>query len=188
MKKLIISFIFLFILSCQPIEKIDSVVFDNNQFSKFAILSASIEINEIFEKKISHPFIGHTLEIDPSQRIINWVNDNFKAIGNENLFTVTILDASLTQLEFENKEAKNFDEKINYKYELFYLIEFNLYDDSRNLVASTLVENARSTTSGLFISIQERENIINELVYQGLNDITNESKLLLKKYMGNFIL
>ena len=188
MKKKIIPFIFLFIFSCQPIERIDSVVFDNNQFSKFDILSASIEINETYKKKISNPYIGHSLEIDPSQRIINWVNDNFKAIGNENLFTVTILDASLTQIEFENNEAKNFDEKTNYKYELFYLIEFNLFDDSRNLVASTLVENARSTTSGIFISIQEKENIINELVYQGLNDITNESTLLLKKYMGNFIL
>ena len=93
------------------------------------------------------------MEVDPSKRIINWVKNNFKAIGNENIFTVTILDASLTQTEIENSEAKNFDEKTNYKYELFYLIEFNLYDDSRNLVASTLVENSRSTTSGLFISI-----------------------------------
>jgi len=188
MKRIIILFVFLFFLSCQPIEKIDSVVFDNNQFSKFDILSTSVEITEIFEKKISSPYIGHTLEVDPSQRIINWVNNNFKAIGNENIFTVTILDASLTQNEIENNEAKNFDEKTNYKYELFYLIEFNLYDDSRNLVASTLVENVRSTTSGLLTSIQERENIINDLVYQGLNDISNESKVLLMKYMGDFIL
>jgi hypothetical protein len=188
MKKLIILFVSFCIFSCQPIEKIERIVFDNNQFSKFDILSNSIEITEIFEKKISNPYIGHTLEVDPSQRIINWVNDNFKAIGNENIFTVTILDASLTQNEIENIEAKNFDEKTNYKYELFYLIEFNLYDDSRNLVASTLVENSRSTTSGLFISIQEREKIIDDLVYQGLNDISNESKLLLIKYMGDFIL
>ena len=52
----------------------------------------------------------------------------------------------------------------------------------------TLVENSRSTTSGLFISIQEKENIIDDLVYQGLNDISNESNLLLIKYMGDFIL
>ena len=68
------------------------------------------------------------------------------------------------------------------------LIEFNLYDDSKNLIASTLVENSRSTTSGLLISIQEREKIIDDLVYQCLNDISNESKLLLVKYMGDFIL
>ena len=188
MKRFLVLFIFLINLSCQPIEKIEQVVFDNSQFAQFDIFSKSIEIITIFEKKISDPYIGHTLKVSPTKRIVNWVNENFKPIGNENKFIIKILDASLTQNKFENKEAKNFDEKTNYKYELFYLIEFNLYDDSRNLVASTLVENSRSTTSGLFISILEREKIIDDLVYQGLNDISNESKLLLIKYMGDFIL
>ncbi len=189
MKKLItILFFLLASISCQPIEKIDQVVFDNSQFSHFNILSTSIEIKEIFEKKISDPYIGHTLKINPSQRIINWVNDNFKSIGSENIFNVTILDASITQTQFENKEAKNFDEKNNYKYELFYLLEFNLFDDSKKLVASTLVETSRSTTSGLYISIQEKENIINDLIYNSLVDISNESKKLLTNYMGNYIL
>ena len=188
MNKIIILFIFVFFFSCQPIEKIDSIVFDNNQFSKFDILSNEIKINQIFEKKISDPFIGYTLETSTSQRIINWVNNNFNAIGNENIFIVSILDASLSQTEFENNEATNFDEKINYKYELFYLLEFNLYDESRNLIATTLVETSRSTTSGLYISIQEKENIINDLVYQSLKDLSDESKLLLTKYMGDYIL
>ena len=189
MKKLSVIFFFLIVsVACQPVEKINQIVFDNNQFSKFNILSDSIEIIEIFERKISDPYIGHTLKVSPSERIINWINDNFKAIGNENIFTVTILDASLSQSEFENREAKNFDEKINYKYELFYLVEFNLYDESRNLIATTLVESSRSTTSGLYISIQEKENIINDLVYQSLNDLSSESKILLTKYMSNYIL
>ena len=140
------------------------------------------------KKKFSDPYIGHTLKVDPSQRIINWVNDNFKSVGNENIFVVSILDASLTQTEFENTEAKNFDEKINYKYDLFYLIEFNLFNDSRDLIATTVVETSRSTTSGLYISIHEKENIINDLIYQSLNDLSSESNILIKKYMSAFIL
>ena len=96
------------------IRKSKNIVFDNNQFAHFNILSTSIEIKEIFEKKISDPYIGHTLKVNPSERIINWINENFKPIGNENIFNVTILDASITQIQFENKEAKNFDEKKNY--------------------------------------------------------------------------
>ena len=188
MKNLFTLFLFLIILSCNPIEKIDTVVFDNNQFSKFDILSSNIETKIIFEKKISDPYIGHSLEVNPSQRIISWINDNFKAVGNENLFLISILDASLSQTEFENIEAKNFDEKINYKYETFFLIEFNLYDDSKNLVATTLIETSRSTTSGLYISIHDRESIINELIYESLNDLSNESNVMLKEYMGAFIL
>ena len=189
MKKLILNFLFLLMLiACQPIEKVNHIVFDNNQFAHFDILSNSIEIKEIFEKKISDPYIGHTLKINPSQRIINWINENFKPIGNENTFIVTILDASITQTQFENIEAKNFDEKKNYKYELFYLLEFSLFDDSSNLVASTLVETSRSTTSGIYISIQEKDNIIDDLIYNSLIDISNETKKLLTTYMANYLL
>ena len=189
MKKLIINFLFLLtVMACQPIEKVNQIVFDNSQFAHFNILSSSIEIQEIFEQKITDPYIGHTLKINPSERIINWINDNFKPIGNENIFNVTILDASITQTQFENKDAKNFNEKINYKYELFYLLEFSLFDDSGNLVASTLVETSRSTTSGIYISIQEKENIIDDLIYNSLVDISSETKKQLINYMANYIL
>jgi len=189
MKKFIIILLFLItIKACQPIEKVNHIVFDNSQFSQFDILSTSVEIKEIFEKKISDPYIGHTLTVNPSQRIINWINNNFKPTGNENIFNVTILDASITQTLFENKDAKNFDEKSNYLYELFYLIEFSLSDDSGNLLASTLVETSRSTTSGIYISIQEKDNIIDDLIYNGLIDISNETKKLLTNYMANYIL
>ena len=188
MIKIISIFLFIFIASCQPTEQIEVVVFDNNQLSKFEIFSDSIKIKATFEKKISEPYIGHLLRIDPSQRIVNWINDNFKAIGNENKFDIVILDASLTRTEFENIDAKNFDEKINNKYELFYLIEFNLYDDSNNLVASTLVETIRSTTSGIYISLEDRDKIIDDLIYFSLVDLSLKSQQLLEKYMGNYIL
>ena len=128
------------------------------------------------------------MKVSPSQRIVNWVNDNFDALGNENNFKVNIIDATLTKTQFENNKAKNFDEKNNYKYEIFFLVEFNLFDDSNNLVSSTLVETTRSTTSGLYISIQEKENIINDLIYQALFDLSTESNYLLRKYMSDFIL
>ena len=189
MKKFMIILLFLFIvIACQPIEKVNHVVFDNSQFAHFNILSTSVDINEIFEKKISDPYIGHTLKVNPSERIINWINDNFKPIGNENIFNVTILDASITQTQFENKDSKNFDEKNNYIYELFYLLEFSLFDDSGNLVASTLVETSRSTTSGIYISIQEKDNIIDDLIYNSLVDISNETKKLLTSYMTDYLL
>ena len=147
-----------------------------------------MKLLKYLKKKISDPYIGHTLEINPSERILSWINDNFKPIGNENNFNVTILDASITQTQFENKKAKNFDEKSNYIYELFYLLEFSLFDDSGNLLASTLVETSRSTTSGIYISIQEKDNIIDDLIYNSLLDISNETNKLLTNYMANYLL
>ena len=63
-----------------------------------------------------------------------------------------------------------------------------MFDDSGNLVASTLVETSRSTTSGIYISIQEKDNIIDDLMYNSLVDISNETKNLLTNYMARYIL
>ena len=88
--KIFFLFLIFFIFSCQPVEKLDSIVFDNKQLTRLDIVSSAIEINEIFEKKFSEPYIGHTLKVDPSQRVISWVNDNFNSVGNENIFVVSI--------------------------------------------------------------------------------------------------
>ena len=188
MKKLLIFLFILAIFSCQPIEKFEYTVFDNNKLSKFDIMSNSIEINKIFVNKISEPNIGHTLETNPTERITNWVSDNFNAIGNENLFYVNIIDASLTKLEIENQDAKKFDEKKIYKFEIFYLVEYNLLDNANNIISTTTVESNRSTTSGIYISIQEQENIVNDLIYSSLVDLSDESRKLLFQYMNDYIL
>ena len=101
---------------------------------------------------------------------------------------INILDASIKKIEEQNLKAKKFEETDIYKYELFYLIEFSLYDDTNYLIASTIVESFRSTTSGRFISILETEKIINDLILESLRDITKESKRLLNLYMSDYIL
>ena len=40
----------------------------------------------------------------------------------------------------------------------------------------------------MYISINKKENIINDLIYQSLEDLASESEILLKKYMDEYIL
>lgn len=189
MKKSIISIIFLLInFACQPIEKIDQIVIDNNQFFKFEVMSSSIQINQVYEMKLNEPYVGHTLKTTPIEIIKNWINENFKNTGNENKLIISIIEASLTQVEFENKAAKRFDEKTNFKYQLNILVEFFLQDDLGNMISSALVESSRSTTSGIYISLQEKEKIINELIYLGMNDLSIETKKILNKYMKDYLI
>ena len=67
------------------------------------------------------------------------------------------------------------------------MVEYELYDDSDFLIANTLVESKRSTTSQKYISINESEIIINELHLNALKDFTKETKLLLSMYMSEYI-
>ena len=98
-----------------------------------------------------------------------------------------IIDASIFKKEIDNINAKKYEEKTIFQYEIFYLVEYELYDDSDFLIANTLVESTRSTTSQKYISINESEIIINELLLNALKDFTKETKLLLSMYMSEYI-
>ena len=69
-----------------------------------------------------------------------------------------------------------------------FLVEYNLYNDDNFLIANSTVETSRYTTSQKYISLNEREIIINDLLFNSLNDFfQKESKSTLKVYMGEFI-
>ena len=73
-------------------------------------------------------------------------------------------------------------------YEANFLVEFILYNDDNAILANTIVEAKRTTTSGKFISLDENEKIIDNLIYDCLIDFTKKSNELIKDHMKNFIL
>ena len=180
--------IFLILFSCQPIEINESVVFDNDQLSNILINAENIKIIQTYESKFVDPYIDHSLKYPPVERLRSWIQTNVNPFGKNNQLKINILDASIKKIEEQDFKAKKFEEKDIYKYELFYLIEYNLYDDSNFLIASTIVESFRSITSGRFISILEKEKIIDDLILESLRDITKESKKLINLYMSDYIL
>ncbi len=54
------------------------------------------------------------------------------------------------------------------------------------LLANTTVESSRSTTSHKFISLNETELIINDVITKSLLDFTNESKSMIQLYMQEY--
>ena len=144
----------IFLISCQKIELLEDIVFDNSLLEKININAESIKINKSYEYKISDPFIDHTMLITPSQRIESWLEDNVFIFGSNNQFIVNIKEASMIQNEIVNKDKTNkiIDDK-EYLYKINILINFVLYDDNDYILATTKVEVNRSTTSSKFISI-----------------------------------
>tara|TARA_Y100001970_G_C14181663_1_gene830169 strand:+ start:527 stop:1087 length:561 start_codon:yes stop_codon:yes gene_type:complete len=186
MKARLILLFFLF--GCQSSEIIEKTVFDNSQLEKITISGKNLEINELYESKFTDEYIDHSLTNPPILRLKSWIKDNINTFGNENILVINILDASLKRTEENNIDAKKFDDKIIYKYELFYLVEYNLYDDLNYLISNTTVEGFRSTTSSKYISLQETEQIIDDLILLTLIDFTNESKKLIQIYMKEYLL
>ena len=117
---------------------------------------------------------------------MEWHNKNILKIGNENKLVINILDASITKNEIENVDAKKYEEKI-YINMNYFLVEYELYDDSGFLKANTTVQTSRSTTSQKYISLNETEIIVSDLLFLAMRDYINEMKNQLSIYMKDYL-
>ena len=184
--KLVSLFLLLFILACAPVEIISPLEYDISKFIKISINSNKITVNSDYNPVFSENNIEDQLKDPPILQIQNWIKQNITSFGNQNEFVINILDASITKKEIDNLEAKKYEEKTIYLYEVFFLVEYELYDDAGYLLANTTVESSRSTTSQIFISLNETELIINDLVNKSLFDFTNETKSMIQLYMQEY--
>ena len=184
----ILFFILLFVFSCQPIEVVDEVIFDYNQLTKISINAKEKLINEVYEIKYVDPYIDHSIEKPPILRLNDWISQNISIFGSQNKLLINIIDASLKSIERKNTNKKKYQEKTEFFYEIHFLIEFVLYDDNNFMLATINAETKRTTTSSKFISLSEKEQILDTLILDALIDISLESDELLKTHMSEYLL
>ena len=182
---LIISF---FLISCQPVEIMQEVVFDNTVLNKFNVVAEQKTINNLYELKYDEKYIDGSLTNPPLLRLNNWLNENFIIFGNENKFVINILDASITKIERENSNKKKYEGKNEFFYELSFVVEYVLYSDNKIILATTKVQTNRTTTSSVYISLNEKELIIDTMILEALKDLSTKSNELIKKHMSQFII
>jgi len=182
---LIISF---FLISCQPVEIIQEVVFDNTVLNKFNVVAEQKTINNLYELKYDEKYIDGSLTNPPLLRLNNWLNENFIIFGNENTFVINILDASIAKIERENSNKKKYEGKNEFFYELSFVVEYVLYSDNEIILARTKVQTNRTTTSSVYISLNEKELIIDNMILDALKDLSIKSNELIKKHMYKFVL
>lgn len=184
-----ILLIFLFaVSSCNKIEVLDEIVFDYDQLPKIAFSAEQKKVIETYETKFSDPFIDYSLPKPPKEHLKSWIESNFAIIGTENKLIINIIDSSLTKSEVANANAKKYEEKTIYLFEINYLAEYILYDDSNAILSSTTVETKRSITSGKFISLMELDRIIESLILDALTDFAKKTEELIKIHMSGYIL
>ena len=184
----IIFFILFFIFSCHPAEVLDEVIFEYNQLPKVSINAKEKFINEVYEINYVNPYIDHSIKNPPILRLKDWISQNISIFGSQNKLIINIVDASLKKTERENKNKKKYQEKTEFFYEIRFWIEFEIFDDNNFMFASINAETERSTTSSKFISLSEKERILNTLILDALIDISLKSDELLKTHMSKYLL
>ena len=183
----LVVIIFLYVLSCQPVEIIEPVTFDYSKLDKISISANEIIINSEYKPKFSNKNIEDQIPNPPINIIKEWNNQNILNFGKENKLIINILDASIIKQEVNNIGAEKYEEKTVFKYKIFFLVEYELYDNSNFLIANTTVESSRSTTSKKYISLNERDIVINNLLHDALKDFIKETKSMMNTYMFGYI-
>jgi len=174
-------------MSCQPIEIIQPINIDYSKMGKIEIAAKEISIVNKYNPVFSDENIEGIISNTPLSIISQWNKQNISGFGYENKLIISILEASLLRKEIDNIDAKKYEEKIIYQYDIFFLIEYQLYDNNNFLLANTTVETSRSTTSKRYISLNQTEIIINDLLINGLKDFIKETKSLFTKYMFGYL-
>ena len=113
----------LFISSCQPIEVISNIEYDISRLEFISVNASKISLNLNYNPIFSKNNIEDQLKNPPILILQNWINQNIRRFGNQNEFVINILDASIIKKEIDNFEARKYEEKKIYLYEVFFLIE-----------------------------------------------------------------
>ncbi len=176
--------------SCQNTQLIEDVVFDNALLNKISINAENKEINVTYKTIVNEPFIDHVMETLPRTRISSWLENNITNFGTENKLVIDIKNASITRKDInsEVKVAGIVKKNDEYLYELNLEVFFILYNDSSQILATTKTEVFRSTTSSKFISLNQRNQILDNLTKEALKDLSNKSFELLQLHMSEYIL
>ena len=190
---IIITFIcFLVFSSCQKTEFLEDIVFDNSLLNKISFIAEEKEIKVSYGTNFNETYIDHVMEISPTMRISSWLENNINNFGTFNKIVANIQKASIIRQEVDSEikiKVGGITKKQNeYLYELNFEVLFLLYNDNDQLLATTKVEVFRSTTSGKFISLNERDRILDNLTLDALRDLSNKSVELLKMHMSEYIL
>ena len=188
--RFIIIFVFFsFLFSWQKTEILDEVVFDYNLLNKINFNAEVKEIYNLYKVNLSLPFIDHVMEISPSKRVEKWFEENFIVFGTSNKLVINILDASISKNEIENdSNKKKVIENKEYIYEIIIKVNYILYNDDESILATTDVKISRTTTATNFISISERNRILDLLTLEALQDLSVKSSELVKKHMFEYII
>ena len=180
----------LFLFSCQKTEFIEEIIFDNNLLKKININAKEIEINNLYDLSFSDPFVDHFMSSTPVNRVESWLQDNVVKFGNSNLLVIDIIDASITQNKIIKNSNKKYEinKKEEYIYEINFVLNFNLIDDNNLILSSVNVKVNHTTTSGDYISIGERNKLLDLLTLQALRNLSNKSLELLEKHMQEYLI
>ena len=144
---------------------------------------------EFIEKFVSPPHVEHLFPVPIVQALKRWSDDRLQAVGGTDVMRIIVEDASAVVEELEiNEDLEGWftteqAERVNARLQ----VRIEIIDQSGTMEAHTSTEAERSRTTPEDITLNERDEIYNDLTMVLMNDFNASQEQGIRLYLQPYI-
>jgi hypothetical protein len=148
-----------------------------------------IEIVEQYQSPLQSPHVEHLFPTPIVQALRRWSDDRLKPAGGANVMRIIVEDASaiVEELEtnkdieawFTTEQAERVDARLK--------VRIEITDAEGEVLAFTSTEASRSRTTPENVSLNERDQIYNELTMVLMNDFNASQEQGIRRYLQPYL-
>ena len=160
-----------------------------SHLSPIEVAAARIDIVEEYAPPLQAPNVEHKFPTPPAQAVRQWAKDRFRAVGDEGVLRITILDASVIETKLEKtgglRGAFTADQSERYDARLEVIVEVRSDRGFREAFASAVVERSRTVAED--VSLHERETVFYEMTKALMEDLNAELEKNIKQFLARYL-
>lgn len=147
---------------------------------------AEVRIDVPYVEPLERPHVGERFPVPPTRAARRWAADRLRAVGSRGAATVTILEASVIEVELEPMKGLkgSFTRQQALRYEATISIRIRVADPVGPRAATTDARVKRTVTVPEDATMNEREDIQYALVKNTINDFDNAMTAKVRQSLG----
>ncbi|MEE8172080.1 MAG: hypothetical protein V3T62_04040 [Alphaproteobacteria bacterium] len=148
-----------------------------------------IEIVEKYRSPLRSPNVEHLFPTPIAAALRRWSDDRLKAAGGANVMRVIVEDASavVEELETNNDLEALFTTEQAERVDARLQVRIEITDENGAVLAFTSTEARRSRTTPENVSLDERDQIYNDLTMVLMNDFNTSQEQGIRRYLDTFL-
>lgn len=193
MKKILIIALMFALASCQDAPqtfKAAPFSFEVNRVAPIHVNVARIVVVENYKPPMRAPFVEHDFPVAPANAVRKWVDTRLKASGTSGVLEVLIEDASVKEVPLVKTEGIKglLTNDQDARYDAKLSVTFRLFTGTQAISnASADVEISRSRTISEKTTVNERQAIYHQMLWEMMLDFERESNARFTSYFGPYL-
>lgn len=183
------AFTLLEISSCSAPVQSPAESLNFSQYQPIEMNVAKIETVEAYKSPFAAPNIEHLMPYTPADVMAIWIKDRLRAVGNDKILQITIVDASVKQVDLPKTKGITglFTVDQDKRYDARMEIEMKIYGNDALSEASTSVVVTRSITIPENASVNYRKTAYEKMIQEMMKMVNDKLENNMRTYMGNYI-